>query len=63
MRLGLSIPNFSWSPDQELLVERAERAGLYSVWVPDHFFQSPWLGHPEQEMLEGWSALAYAAGR
>src|SRR5713226_6162538 len=70
MRLGLSIPNFSWSPDQELLgdtfgllVERAERAGLYSVWVPDHFFQSPWLSRPEQEMLEGWSALAYAAGR
>src|SRR5260370_18931467 len=70
MRLGLSIPHFTWSPDQErlgdtfgLLVERAERAGFYSLWVPDHFFQSPWLGRPEQEMLEGWSALAYAAGR
>lgn len=70
MRLGVSISAFSWSPDQALLgdtfgliVERAERAGLYSVWVPDHFFQSPWIGPPEQEMLEGWSALAYAAGR
>lgn len=67
MRLGLSIPNFTWSPDQELLGDTfgllVERAGLYSVWVPDHFFQSPWLGRPEQEMLEGWSALAYAAGR
>jgi len=70
MRLGLSISNFTWSPDQQLLgdtfglmVERAERAGLYSLWVPDHFFQIPWIGPPEQEMLEGWSALAYAAGR
>src|SRR6266576_841444 len=70
MRLGLSISNFTWSPDQRLLgdtfglmVERAERAGLYSLWVPDHFFQIPWIGPPEQEMLEGWSALAYAAGR
>jgi F420-dependent oxidoreductase-like protein len=70
MRLGLSISNFTWPEGQALLgdtfgliVERAERAGLYSVWVPDHFFQSPWLGRPEQEMLEGWTALAYAAGR
>jgi F420-dependent oxidoreductase-like protein len=70
MRLGLSISNFTWSPDQHLLsdtfgqiVEHAELAGLYSVWVADHFFQTPWLGRPEQEMLEGWTALAYAAGR
>jgi F420-dependent oxidoreductase-like protein len=70
MRLGLSISNFTWPQSQQLLsdtfgllVERAERAGLYSVWVGDHFFQIPWLGRPEQEMLEGWTALAYAAGR
>jgi F420-dependent oxidoreductase-like protein len=70
MRLGVSISHFTWSPDQQLLgdtfallVERAERAGFYSVWVGDHFFQTPWIGRPEQEMLEGWTALAYAAGR
>jgi F420-dependent oxidoreductase-like protein len=70
MRLGVSISSYTWSPDQKLLgdtfgliIERAERAGLYSVWVEDHFFQTPWLGRPEQEMLEGWSTLAYAAGR
>lgn len=70
MRLGFSISNFTWSREQELLgdtfgllVERAERAGFYSLWVPDHFFQIPWIGPPEREMLEGWSALAYAAGR
>lgn len=70
MRLGFSISNFTWSREQELpgdtfglLVERAERAGFYSLWVADHFFQIPWIGPPEREMLEGWSALAYAAGR
>jgi len=68
MRLGLSISNFTWSPDQQLLgdafglmVEPAERAGLYSLWVPDHFFQIPWIGPPEQEMLEGWSATENTA--
>jgi F420-dependent oxidoreductase-like protein len=70
MRLGLMICDFTWSGNQALLgdtfslmVERAERAGFYSLWVGDHFFQTPFGGSPEQEMLEGWSALAYAAGR
>jgi alkanesulfonate monooxygenase SsuD/methylene tetrahydromethanopterin reductase-like flavin-dependent oxidoreductase (luciferase family) len=43
-----------------LIAERAERAGLCSLWVMDHFF--PVAGPPEVEMLEGWSGLAYAAG-
>ncbi len=70
MRLGLQIPNFTWSPDQgqlgdtfALIAERAERAGFYSLWVMDHFFQIGMIGPPEHEMLEGWSALAFAAGR
>ncbi len=46
-----------------LIAERAERAGLYSFWVMDHFFQIRMVGPPEAEMLEGWSALAFAAGR
>jgi len=29
----------------------------------DHFFQIAMAGPPEHEMLEGWSALAFAAGR
>lgn len=70
MRLGLQVPNFSWSNGQnelgdtfELIAERAERAGFYSMWVMDHFFQISNYGPPEHEMLEGWSALAFAAGR
>jgi F420-dependent oxidoreductase-like protein len=70
MRLGLQVPNFTWPNGQAnlgdtfgLIAQRAERAGLYSFWVMDHFFQIPNVGPVEGEMLEGWSALAFAAGR
>lgn len=70
MRLGLQVPSFTYPNGQENLgdafaqiAERAERAGLYSLWVMDHFFQIRFAGPPENEMLEGWSALAFAAGR
>ncbi len=70
MRLGLQVPNFTWSENQgqlgdtfALIAQRAERAGFYSLWVMDHFFQIRFAGPPENEMLEGWSALAFAAGR
>ncbi|TMC49278.1 MAG: LLM class F420-dependent oxidoreductase [Chloroflexi bacterium] len=70
MRLGLQVPNFTWPDGQHrladtfgLIAERADRAGLYSLWVMDHFFQIGVVGPPEREMLEGWTALSYAAGR
>ncbi|HJT55782.1 MAG TPA: LLM class F420-dependent oxidoreductase [Ktedonobacteraceae bacterium] len=69
MRLGLQVPSFTWPNGQDnlgdtfgLIAERAERAGLYSMWVMDHFFQIPNVGPVGNEMLEGWSALAFAAG-
>ena len=68
MRIGLQVPSFTWPDDGVglgerfgLICQRAEWAGLYSVWVMDHFFQIS--GKPENEMLEGWSALAYAAAK
>lgn len=70
MRMGLQVPNFTWPGGAEQLGEtfgniaqRAERAGFASFWVMDHFFQIPTVGDPEQEMLEGYSALSFAAGR
>jgi len=70
MKLGLQVPVFTYPQGQEnlgdmfgLIAERAERAGLYSLWVMDHFFQIGFVGPREMEMLEGWSALAFAAGR
>jgi len=70
MRLGLQVPNFTWPNGQSQLgetfgeiAERADKAGLYSMWVMDHFFQIGNVGPPENEMLEGWTALAFAAGK
>ncbi len=45
------------------VAQRAEQAGFYSFWVPDHFFQVLDFGRPEDEMLEAWSTLAFIAGR
>jgi F420-dependent oxidoreductase-like protein len=71
MRLSLMVLNYTWpgGPSQmgdefSLIGERAEGAGLYSLWVPDHFVQfGPDMRVSDNEMLEGWSALAFAAGR
>ena len=70
MRLGLQVPNFTWPNGQAnlgdtfgLIAERAERAGFYSLWVMDHFFQIRNVGPAENDMLEGYSALGFAAGR
>jgi F420-dependent oxidoreductase-like protein len=70
MRLGLQVPVFTWPNGQSQLghtfgqiAENADKAGFYSLWVMDHFFQIRVAGPPENEMLEGWSALAFAAGR
>ena len=69
MRIGLQVPNFTWPSGPSVLgdtfaqiARRAERAGFYSLWVMDHFFQIGSVGPAENEMLEGWSALAFAAG-
>ncbi|HEY2702556.1 MAG TPA: LLM class F420-dependent oxidoreductase [Candidatus Dormibacteraeota bacterium] len=70
MLVGLQVPSFTWPDGHEhigenfaRIAERAEEAGLTSLWVMDHLFQISMVGPPENEMLEGWTALAYAAGR
>jgi F420-dependent oxidoreductase-like protein len=68
MRLALQVPSFTWaggpaqigSTFRRIAVE-AEQAGLAGLWVMDHFFQIQQVGPPENEMLEGYTALAYAA--
>jgi len=69
MRIGIQIPSFTWPGGAGALRARlgeiaraAEEAGFDSVWVMDHFFQIPIVGPAEQEMLEGYTALAYLAG-
>lgn len=68
MRCGLQISRFTWpggppsiGPTFRRAAENAEGAGLSSLWVMDHFFQIAQHGPPEMDMLEGYSALAFAA--
>jgi F420-dependent oxidoreductase-like protein len=72
MKIGLQLPNFTWpggpaSTSGKLaeIARTADEAGFASLWVMDHFFQigdrerSRGLGPAEDEMLEGYSTLAY----
>ncbi len=68
MKIGLQVPSFTWpggdaaiGPTFARIVRDADDAGFDSLWVMDHFFQIPSVGKAEEPMLEGWSALAFAA--
>jgi F420-dependent oxidoreductase-like protein len=70
MRCGLQVSYFSWpgapasiGPTFGRIARNAEGAGLSSLWVMDHFFQIGSIGPPELDMLEGYTALAFAAGQ
>lgn len=70
MRMGLHVSNFTWPGGAEHLAETfgtiaegADQAGLYSMSVMDHFFQIPGVGPMDHDMLEGYSALTFAAAR
>ena len=69
MKLGLQVSNFTWpdapegiGPTFARVARDADDAGMASLWVMDHFFQISMVGPPENDMLEGYTALAYAAG-
>lgn len=75
MKIGLQIPNFTWpvgpagiASTLAEIARTADDAGFASLWVMDHFFQigdrnrSHGLGPAEDEMLEGYSTLAFLAG-
>ncbi|MCP2338747.1 LLM class F420-dependent oxidoreductase [Actinomadura rupiterrae] len=68
MRIGLQVPSFTFpggperiAPEFARIARDADQGGLDSLWVMDHFFQIQSVGPAEDPMLEGYSALAYAA--
>lgn len=68
MKIGLQVPSFTWPGGPAAIGSTlgaialgAEHAGFHSLWVMDHFFQIRYVGPPENEMLEGYSALGYMA--
>ena len=68
-RLGYQIPNFSYpgveSAGLFAVIARqaaeADASGFDTVMVMDHFYQLPWLGRPDQEMLECYALLSALA--
>jgi F420-dependent oxidoreductase-like protein len=71
MRISINVTNYSW-PDgaqgfgAELarLVEAADRAGIDTVWVPDHLLQADPTAAPDQtEMYEAYTLLGFLAAR
>jgi alkanesulfonate monooxygenase len=70
MKIGLQVQNFtlpggpaSIAETLGRIAETADAAGFYSIWVMDHFFQIVSVGPPENDMLEGYSTLAYLAAK
>lgn len=68
MRIGLQVPSFTFpggpeniGPTFARIARDADQGGLNSLWVMDHFFQISMVGPAEEPMLEGYSALSYAA--
>ena len=73
MKFGLQHPIFSFDYSNhnntsqivdslKNLIIRAENTGFDSSWVMDHFHQIPFIGKPEEPMLEGWTTISVLAG-
>jgi F420-dependent oxidoreductase-like protein len=68
MKIGLQLPNFTWSGGPAKISAKlaeiariADDAGFYSLWVMDHFFQISVVGPHEDDMLESYCTLGYLA--
>jgi F420-dependent oxidoreductase-like protein len=72
-KFGLQIPSFTYGPDGGAsgglfekvvaIATTAESAGFDSVWVMDHLFQIPGIGHVDEPMFEAYTLLGGLAAR
>ena len=72
MKFGLQHPVFGFDyrnrdtsqivDSLKNLVTRAENRGFDSFWVMDHFHQIPFVGKPEEPILESWTTISVLAG-
>ena len=70
MRAGIHVANFTWQggptemgPRLADLAAVSEDIGCSRLSLMDHLFQIGFVGPPELDMLEGYTALGYLAGR
>jgi F420-dependent oxidoreductase-like protein len=68
MKVGLQIPYFTWEGGAPALGSKlaeisrtADDIGFDSIWVMDHFFQIPFVGVAERDMLEAYTTLGFIA--
>jgi F420-dependent oxidoreductase-like protein len=69
LKFGFQHPNFTYDGQGPAIVDslrrlvtRGESLGFDSFWVMDHFHQIPYVGEPQEPMLEGWTTQAVVAG-
>lgn len=70
MQLDLHVPRFTWpggapaiGPTFTSLAQTAEGIGVRTLSVMDHWFQMDMMWPAEEPMLEGYSALSFAAAK
>src|SRR5438270_10880529 len=70
MNLDYHCHRFDWAggpdgigPGVADLAQRAETLGVRTLSFMDHWFQMDWMAPAEDPMLEGYTALAFLAGR
>ncbi len=68
LQFGLQLPRFvlpggppAMGAQLRAIAAAADRAGLDSLWVMDHFRQIPMMGPAWEDMLESWTTLAHLA--
>lgn len=70
MKLDLHVPRFTWpggthaiAPTFASLAETADAVGVRTLSVMDHWFQMDMMWPAEEPMLEGYTALSFAAAK
>ena len=70
MELDLHVPRFTWpggagaiGPTFTSLAQTADAIGVRTLSVMDHWFQMDMMWPAEEPMLEGYSALSFAAAK
>ncbi len=70
MQLDIHVPRFTWpggpeaiGPTFASLARTAEAIGVRTLSVMDHWFQMEFLWPAEEPMLEGYTALSFAAAK
>jgi F420-dependent oxidoreductase-like protein len=70
LKLDLHVPRFTWpggaagiGPTFTSLAQTADAVGVRTLSVMDHWFQMDMMWPVEEPMLEGYSALSFAAAK